>query len=52
MLTLIDCYQGNEYFGKKDFKNAILFYGRAIDLDPTVPVYFVNRAMAYLKINK
>jgi hypothetical protein len=52
MLTLIDCYQGNEYFGKKDFKNAIVFYGRAIDLDPTVPVYFVNRAMAYLKINK
>ncbi|KAI7896485.1 uncharacterized protein EV154DRAFT_492453 [Mucor mucedo] len=44
--------KGNEYFGKKDFKNAIVYYGKAIDLDPTVPVYFVNRAMAYLKLNK
>ncbi|KAK4511239.1 uncharacterized protein ATC70_012453 [Mucor velutinosus] len=43
--------KGNEYFGKKDYKNAILHYGKAIDLDPTVPVYFVNRAMAYLKTN-
>ncbi|KAL9542172.1 hypothetical protein MBANPS3_008747 [Mucor bainieri] len=43
--------KGNEYFGKKDYTNAILHYGRAIDLDPTVPVYFVNRAMAYLKTN-
>ncbi|KAL7335862.1 hypothetical protein PS15p_201278 [Mucor circinelloides] len=43
--------KGNEYFGKKDYKNAILYYGKAIDLDPTVPVYFVNRAMAYLKTN-
>lgn len=44
--------QGNEYFGKKDYKNAILHYGKAVDLDPTVPVYFVNRAMAYLKTNR
>ncbi|GAN10168.1 RNA polymerase II-associated protein 3-like isoform X2 [Mucor ambiguus] len=43
--------KGNEYFGKKDYKNAILHYGKAIDLDPTVPVYFVNRAMAHLKTN-
>ncbi|KAF1799859.1 hypothetical protein FB192DRAFT_1388881 [Mucor lusitanicus] len=43
--------KGNEYFGKKDYKNAILHYGKAIELDPTVPVYFVNRAMAYLKVN-
>ncbi|KAI8082578.1 uncharacterized protein B0P05DRAFT_537577 [Gilbertella persicaria] len=43
--------KGNDYFAKKDFKNAIACYGKAIDLDPTVPVYFVNRAMAYLKIN-
>ncbi|CAO3650140.1 unnamed protein product [Mucor fragilis] len=43
--------KGNEYFGKKDYKNAILHYGKAVDLDPTVPVYFVNRAMAYLKTN-
>ncbi|GAA5816870.1 hypothetical protein MFLAVUS_010404 [Mucor flavus] len=44
--------KGNEYFGKKDFEKAIAYYGKAIDLDPTVPVYFVNRAMAYLKINR
>lgn len=44
--------KGNDYFVKKDYKNAILYYGKAIDLDPTVPVYFVNRAMAYLKTNR
>ncbi|KAG2236146.1 hypothetical protein BDF21DRAFT_459475 [Thamnidium elegans] len=44
--------KGNEYFGKKDFEKAIAYYGKAIDLDPTVSVYFVNRAMAYLKINR
>lgn len=43
--------KGNEYFVKKDYKNAILHYGKAIDLDPTVSVYFVNRAMAHLKTN-
>ncbi|KAI9487597.1 MAG: hypothetical protein EXX96DRAFT_647232 [Benjaminiella poitrasii] len=43
--------KGNEYFGKKDYKNAILHYGKAIDMDPTVSVYFVNRAMAYLKVD-
>ncbi|CAO3609230.1 unnamed protein product [Mucor hiemalis] len=43
--------KGNEYFVKKDYKNAILHYGKAIDLDPTVPVYFVNCAMAFLKTN-
>ncbi|KAI8881355.1 hypothetical protein K501DRAFT_253389 [Backusella circina FSU 941] len=44
--------KGNEYFGKKDFKNAIEYYTKAIEYNPTMPVYFINRAMAYLKINR
>ncbi|KAI8376827.1 hypothetical protein BD560DRAFT_391641 [Blakeslea trispora] len=43
--------EGNKYFVKNDYQNAIRHYGRAIELNPTVPVYFVNRAMAYLKTN-
>ncbi|KAI8987594.1 hypothetical protein BDF20DRAFT_277394 [Mycotypha africana] len=43
--------KGNVYFAKKDYKNAILHYGKAIEMDPTKPVYFVNRAMAFLKTN-
>ncbi|OBZ82434.1 RNA polymerase II-associated protein 3 [Choanephora cucurbitarum] len=44
--------KGNDYFVKKDYANAIQHYGQAIQLNPTVPVYFVNRAMAYLKLNR
>ncbi|KAI8997418.1 hypothetical protein BDB01DRAFT_771057 [Pilobolus umbonatus] len=43
--------KGNAFFGKQAYKEAILHYTKAIGIDPTVSVYFVNRAMAYLKIN-
>ncbi|CAG8741563.1 7443_t:CDS:2, partial [Racocetra fulgida] len=43
---------GNIFFKKGDYKKAIEHYGKAIDLDPKEPVYIINRAMAYLKLNK
>jgi len=41
--------KGNECMKAKDYQDAILCYGRAIDLNPTDPATFSNRAMAYLK---
>ncbi|KAF7720933.1 hypothetical protein EC973_005757 [Apophysomyces ossiformis] len=44
--------KGNQFFQKKEYHQAVEHYGRAIELDPTVSVYYLNRAMAYLKLNK
>ncbi|KAI9033862.1 hypothetical protein CLU79DRAFT_725900 [Phycomyces nitens] len=49
--ALAEKEKGNAFFRAGDNKNAVLHYGNAIDLDPTTAVYFVNRAMAYLKLN-
>ncbi|CAG8520259.1 34708_t:CDS:2 [Racocetra persica] len=43
---------GNNFFKKGDYKKAIEHYGKANELDPKEPVYIINRAMAYLKLNK
>ncbi|KAL0077072.1 hypothetical protein F4703DRAFT_1882038 [Phycomyces blakesleeanus] len=48
--ALAEKEKGNAFFRAGDNKNAALHYGNAIDLDPTTAVYFVNRAMAYLKL--
>jgi tetratricopeptide (TPR) repeat protein len=42
--------EGNKCFKSKQYKDAIANYSRAISLDPQNPVYFSNRAMAYLKL--
>lgn len=42
--------QGNACFQKQDFKAAITHYTKAIDFDPSNAVFFINRAMAYLKL--
>ncbi|KAI8079809.1 uncharacterized protein BX664DRAFT_341510 [Halteromyces radiatus] len=42
---------GNTHFQKQRYQQAIQCYSDAIDLDPTSAVYFVNRAMAHLKLN-
>ncbi|CAO3701972.1 unnamed protein product [Rhizopus stolonifer] len=34
--------KGNEFFMKKDFHNAKHFYTSAIEINPTVSVYYVN----------
>eukprot|EP01097_Dermamoeba_algensis_P006254 TRINITY_DN3917_c0_g1_i1.p1 TRINITY_DN3917_c0_g1~~TRINITY_DN3917_c0_g1_i1.p1 ORF type:complete len:290 (+),score=68.85 TRINITY_DN3917_c0_g1_i1:84-872(+) len=39
--------KGNGYFTKKDFKNAITHYSKAIELDPKEHTFYTNRAAAY-----
>lgn len=41
--------KGNAAFASKDWTAAIEHYTAAINLDPTKPVYFSNRAQAYIK---
>jgi tetratricopeptide (TPR) repeat protein len=41
--------KGNECMKAKDFQDAIVCYGRALELNPTDAATFSNRAMAYLK---
>jgi Flp pilus assembly protein TadD len=41
----------NEAFKTGDFDGAITGYSQAIQADPANPVYFSNRAMAYLKVD-
>ena len=42
--------KANEAFKAGDFDGAITGYSGAIQADPGNPVYFSNRAMAYLKV--
>lgn len=42
--------QANEAFKAGDFEGAIAGYSGSIQADPTNPVFFSNRAMAYLKV--
>ncbi|ORE05450.1 hypothetical protein BCV72DRAFT_263315 [Rhizopus microsporus var. microsporus] len=42
--------KGNDYFKQSNFKQAVIHYTKAIELNPTVSVYYVNRAMAYIKL--
>ena len=42
--------KANEAFKAGDFDGAITGYSGAIQADPRNPVYFSNRAMAYLKV--
>lgn len=43
--------KANEAFKHGDFDGAIAGYSGAIQADPYNPVYFSNRAMAYLKVS-
>ncbi|SAL95053.1 hypothetical protein [Absidia glauca] len=42
--------KGNACFQQQQFQQAIRHYSEAIELDPTNAIYFVNRAMAHLKL--
>ncbi|CAO3609831.1 unnamed protein product [Cunninghamella blakesleeana] len=44
--------KGNHYFQQRQYHEAIKCYTEAIDLDPTNATYFVNRAMAEIKLNR
>ena len=43
--------RANEAFKAGDFDGAIAGYSGAVQADPKNPVYFSNRAMAYLKVS-
>ncbi|KAG1140648.1 hypothetical protein G6F37_006414 [Rhizopus arrhizus] len=47
----IEKAKGNEYFAKQDFRNAQLHYTKAIEINPTVSVYYVNRSLTHIKLN-
>uniref|UniRef100_A0A8C5P7Y6 Small glutamine-rich tetratricopeptide repeat-containing protein alpha n=1 Tax=Leptobrachium leishanense TaxID=445787 RepID=A0A8C5P7Y6_9ANUR len=42
--------EGNEQMKIENFENAISYYTRALELNPTNAVYFCNRAAAYSKL--
>ena len=39
--------KGNAAFAKKDWNDAIDFYSQAIELDPTDPAFYSNRAQVH-----
>lgn len=43
--------QGNEFFKKNKFSEAINAYTKAIQIDPREPTYYTNRASAYIGLN-
>ena len=43
---------GNKYFVQGNYSQAKVLYGRAIALDPSVPVYWSNRAACELKLEQ
>ncbi|KAJ1656669.1 hypothetical protein IWQ61_003798 [Dispira simplex] len=44
--------KGNTAFQKGNYPEAIAHYTQCVNLDPTNPVYVVNRAMAHLKLGQ
>jgi len=44
--------QGNKYFNANKFDSAIESYSKAIALNPNVPTYYTNRALAYMRNNR
>ncbi|KAJ3184804.1 RNA polymerase II-associated protein 3 [Gaertneriomyces sp. JEL0708] len=50
--ALVEKEKGNAWFKKGDFKRAIACYTKSMQLDPQNAVLHVNRAMAYLKLQR
>merc|ERR1711959_394014 len=44
--------KGNEFFKQGKLDQAVEWYSKAVELDPTNHVYMSNRAAAYLKQNE
>ncbi|XP_044274976.1 small glutamine-rich tetratricopeptide repeat-containing protein alpha isoform X2 [Varanus komodoensis] len=42
--------EGNEQMKVENFESAVLYYGKAIELNPSNAVYYCNRAAAYSKL--
>jgi DnaJ family protein C protein 7 len=43
---------GNQDFGKKKYESSLVHYSRAIQLNPNDPIFYTNRALVYLKLNR
>ncbi|KAH0952518.1 hypothetical protein HN011_001736 [Eciton burchellii] len=41
--------EANEYFKKQEYEKAIALYTKAIELNPSVAVYYGNRSIAYMR---
>lgn len=50
--ALVAKQKGNEHFAKQQWAEAVGCYSSAHISDPTEPTYPLNRAMAYIKLNK
>jgi tetratricopeptide (TPR) repeat protein len=44
--------KGNTAFSSEQYDEALVFYSQAIDLDPSVPSFYTNRAAVFLKMNR
>ena len=49
---MIGSFQGNAYFNRGEYSNAIRCYTAAMLEDPSNPIYPNNRAMTYLKMER
>ena len=43
-------FKGNEYMKSKEYEEAIMCYGKAIEMNPAEAANYSNRAMAYLRM--
>ncbi|XP_076323133.1 STIP1 homology and U-box containing protein 1 [Tachypleus tridentatus] len=43
---------GNKLFGGRKYEEAITCYSRAIIKNPTIPTFFTNRALCYVKLQQ
>ena len=43
--------QGNIHFNKKEWKNAIKYYSKAIEIHPEEYTYYSNRSACYIQLN-
>ncbi|PGG97861.1 hypothetical protein GX51_07103 [Blastomyces parvus] len=44
--------QGNASFSKGEYQEAVDFYAQAINIDPSNPVFYMNKATAYYRLGK
>jgi tetratricopeptide (TPR) repeat protein len=44
--------QGNEYFKEEKYEQAIEYYSKAMELDPSDAILPANRAIALIKVKR
>lgn len=54
MLTQAEEFKnsGNRYFTEKNYKQAIIYYEKSLNLDPQNPVYYFNTARCYANLSE